>query len=132
LIRRGKGQRQAELNFGSITMTPSEQTISVEGKEIDSFTHGITGARIPDAPPARVVSSRELLEHPYDFTWEHHSNVIEAHVSNLRRKLRNGTENTVVKNLAGAAAGSPTLWRMIHQDANEIPRKASRSYSSLH
>jgi len=39
LIRRGKGQRQAELNFGSITMTPSEQAISVEGKEIDSFTH---------------------------------------------------------------------------------------------
>jgi DNA-binding response OmpR family regulator len=34
-----------------------------------------------------------LLEHLYDFAWEHHSNVIEAHVSNLRRKLnRTGTE----------------------------------------
>jgi two-component system response regulator PhoP len=28
-----------------------------------------------------------MLEHLYDFGWEHHSNVIEAHVSNLRRKL---------------------------------------------
>jgi two-component system response regulator PhoP len=27
------------------------------------------------------------LEHLYDFAWEHHSNVIEVHVSNLRRKL---------------------------------------------
>ena len=34
-----------------------------------------------------VVSKRELLEHLYDFTWEHR-NVIGAHVSNLRRKLR--------------------------------------------
>ena len=37
--------------------------------------------------PRAIVSKRELLEHLYDFNWEHHSNVIEAHVSNLRRKL---------------------------------------------
>jgi two-component system response regulator PhoP len=34
-----------------------------------------------------IVSKRELLEHLYDYNWEHHSNVIEAHVSNLRKKL---------------------------------------------
>jgi two-component system response regulator PhoP len=51
--------------------------------------------------PTRIVSSRELLEHLYDFTWEHHSNVIEAHISNLRRKLRNSTRHTVVENLRG-------------------------------
>ena len=37
--------------------------------------------------PRVIVSKRELLEHLYDYNWEHHSNVIEAHVSNLRRKL---------------------------------------------
>jgi len=37
--------------------------------------------------PRAVVSQQELLEHLYDFDWEHHSNVIEAHISNLRRKL---------------------------------------------
>jgi two-component system response regulator PhoP len=37
--------------------------------------------------PRVIVSKRELLEHLYDFNWEHHSNVIEAHVSNLRKKL---------------------------------------------
>jgi two-component system response regulator PhoP len=51
--------------------------------------------------PRRIVSSRELLEHLYDFTWEHHSHVIEAHISNLRRKLRSGTQQTVVENLRG-------------------------------
>lgn len=34
-----------------------------------------------------IVSKRELLEHLYDYNWEHHSNVIEVHVSNLRKKL---------------------------------------------
>jgi two-component system response regulator PhoP len=43
--------------------------------------------------PRAIVSKQELLEHLYDFEWEHHSNVIEAHVSNLRRKLNvAGTE----------------------------------------
>jgi two-component system response regulator PhoP len=51
--------------------------------------------------PKRIVSSMELLEHLYDFTWAHHSNVIEAHISNLRRKLRSATQQTVVENLRG-------------------------------
>ena len=44
---------------------------------------------------------RELLEHLYDFTWEHHSNVIEAHVSNLRKKLRLTTDSAVLENHRG-------------------------------
>jgi DNA-binding response OmpR family regulator len=51
--------------------------------------------------PRTIVSKRELLEHLYDFTWEHHSNVIEAHISNLRRKLRNATELTMIENHRG-------------------------------
>ena len=52
-----------------------------------------TGAQYLIHRPRAVVSQRELLEHLYDFDWEHHSNVIEAHISNLRRKLNiNGTE----------------------------------------
>jgi two-component system response regulator PhoP len=65
--------------------------------------------------PTRVVSNRELLEHLYDFTWEHHSNVIEAHISNLRRKLRNATGQTVVENLRGRG------YRLVHFAENDSP-----------
>ena len=51
--------------------------------------------------PRIIVSKRELLEHLYDFTWEHHSNVIEAHVSNLRRKLRSRTDMDMLETLRG-------------------------------
>jgi two-component system OmpR family response regulator len=40
--------------------------------------------------PRSVISKQVLLEHLYDYNWEHHSNVIEAHISNLRRKLNRG------------------------------------------
>ena len=51
--------------------------------------------------PRVVISKRELLEHLYDFTWEHHSNVIEVHVSNLRKKLRGTNEHDVLETLRG-------------------------------
>ena len=51
--------------------------------------------------PRFLVPKRELLEAIYDFTWEHHSNVIEAHVSNLRRKLRLVSGSDLVETVRG-------------------------------
>ncbi len=101
LIRRGKGQKEAVPSFGTISLPPTDQTVSRGGQGPGSLAHGMSRPRIPDSSPQADCSSRELLEHLYDFTWEHHSNVIEAHISNLRRKLRSGTQQTVVENLRG-------------------------------
>jgi two-component system response regulator PhoP len=49
--------------------------------------------------PRAVVSQQELLEHLYDFDWEHHSNVIEAHISNLRRKLNSAGAEPLIETL---------------------------------
>jgi len=48
-----------------------------------------------------IVSKRELLEHLYDYNWEHHSNVIEAHVSNLRKKLDSDSAPSSIETLRG-------------------------------
>jgi two-component system response regulator PhoP len=101
LIRRGKGQKQTSLVFGGITLISIDQTVNVDGKNIDLSPTEYRALEYLMHHPTRIVSSRELLEHLYDFTWEHHSNVIEAHISNLRRKLRNSTRHTVVENLRG-------------------------------
>jgi two-component system response regulator PhoP len=101
LIRRGKGQRQAVLTFGAITLTSASQTVLAEGKVIDLSRMEYRVLEYLMHHPTKVVSNLELLEHLYDFTWERHSNVIEAHISNLRRKLRNVTQQTAVENLRG-------------------------------
>lgn len=101
LVRRGKGQKQPVLSFGSITLTSTDQSVAVDGKAIDLSPTEYRVLEYLMHHPKRIVSSVELLEHLYDFTWEHHSNVIEAHISNLRRKLRSATQQTVVENLRG-------------------------------
>jgi DNA-binding response OmpR family regulator len=51
--------------------------------------------------PRSVISKQVLLEHLYDYNWEHHSNVIEAHISNLRRKLEAATQEPSIETLRG-------------------------------
>ncbi|WP_263365380.1 response regulator transcription factor [Edaphobacter bradus] len=101
LIRRGKGTAQSVLTFGVLTLNTAEQTVTSGGELVDLSP---TEYRILEYllhRPRLIVSKRELLEHLYDFTWEHHSNVIEAHVSNLRRKLRLTTETIVLETFRG-------------------------------
>ena len=101
LIRRGKNLKQTSLTIGDVTLSPTEQTVSVKGKMVELSPTEYRVLEYMMHHPRNVISKRELLEHLYDFTWEHHSNVIEAHVSNLRRKLRSATESTVIENLRG-------------------------------
>jgi two-component system response regulator PhoP len=101
LIRRGKGVRQTTIRFGPITLNLSEQTVQVNdgGVALSPTEYRVLEYLLHR--PRTVVSKRELLEHLYDFTWEHHSNVIEAHVSNLRRKLRAHTPELLLETLRG-------------------------------
>jgi DNA-binding response OmpR family regulator len=101
LIRRGKNLKQTSLTIGDVTLSPTEQTVTVKGEIVDLSPTEYRVLEYMMHHPRNIISKRELLEHLYDFTWEHHSNVIEAHVSNLRRKLRNATESTVIENLRG-------------------------------
>ena len=101
LIRRGKGASAAVLTFGELRVHTGEQTVESQGSTVDLSPTEYRILEYLMFRPRVIVSKRELLEHLYDFTWEHHSNVIEAHVSNLRKKLRMTTERGVLETLRG-------------------------------
>jgi DNA-binding response OmpR family regulator len=87
LIRRGKGSAAPILRVSDIELNTLEQTVRRNGQTLDLSPTEYRILEYLMHRPRAVVSKRELLEHLYDFNWQHHSNVIEAHVSNLRRKL---------------------------------------------
>lgn len=101
LIRRGKGVRQTALRVGSITLNLPDQRVKVQGEVVELSPTEYRILEYLMHHPHMIVSKRELLEHLYDFAWEHHSNVIEAHVSNLRRKLRSSAECAVIESVRG-------------------------------
>lgn len=101
LIRRGKGASQPVLEFGPLRLHTAEQTVTDGGHAIELSPTEYRILEYLMHRPRVIVSKRELLEHLYDFTWEHHSNVIEVHVSNLRKKLRSRSEGEWVETLRG-------------------------------
>jgi DNA-binding response OmpR family regulator len=101
LIRRGKGVRNTTLNIGRLSVNSVEQTVRCGDQLVDLSPTEYKILEYLGFRPRMIVSKRELLEHMYDYTWEHHSNVIEVHVSNLRRKLRAIGEATTVLTVRG-------------------------------
>ncbi len=87
LIRRGKGNAHPTLRVAGVEVDTLEQTVRRDGRVVDLSPTEYRILEYLAHRPRAVVSKQELLEHLYDFNWQHHSNVIEAHMSNLRRKL---------------------------------------------
>ena len=101
LIRRGKGVAHPTIKLGNLIVNTLEQTvhrgeeaISLSPMEYRIFEYLMHRPRV-------IVSKRELLEHLYDYNWEHHSNVIEVHVSNLRKKLSGNDQAASIETLRG-------------------------------
>jgi DNA-binding response OmpR family regulator len=87
LIRRGKGAAHPTLSAPGLSVNTLEQSVCRRGVLVELSPTEYRILEYLIHRPRAIVSKRELLEHLYDFNWEHHSNVIEAHVSNLRKKL---------------------------------------------
>jgi DNA-binding response OmpR family regulator len=101
LIRRGKGVADPLLRIADLEVNTLEQTVRRSGVLVDLSPTEFRILEYLIHRPRVVVSKRELLEHLYDYNWEHHSNVIEAHISNLRRKLEAATQQPSIETLRG-------------------------------
>jgi DNA-binding response OmpR family regulator len=101
LIRRGKGASHPILAVADIEVNTLEQTVRRAGRLIDLSPTEYRILEYMVHRPRVIVSKRELLEHLYDYNWEHHSNVIEAHISNLRKKLMANSDQQAVETLRG-------------------------------
>jgi two-component system response regulator PhoP len=101
LVRRGKGAAHPTLRVSDVVLNTLEQTVHRSGALIDLSPTEYRILEYLMFRPRVIVSKRELLEHLYDYNWEHHSNVIEAHISNLRKKLDVASSQPSIETLRG-------------------------------
>lgn len=100
-IRRGKGVAVSSVRLGELTVNTVEQTVFMAGIEVPVSPLEYRILEYLVHHPRLIVSKRELVEHMYDYNWEHHSNVVEAHLSNLRRKLDSNATGPTIETLRG-------------------------------
>jgi two-component system, OmpR family, response regulator len=88
LVRRGGGQEGTLLAWGGLSLDEDCRAVAVDGgPPVDLSRIEYRLLRIFLGRPGRVLSKELIAEHLYDDSTEHDSNVIEAHVRRLRRKI---------------------------------------------
>ncbi|MEG9436292.1 response regulator transcription factor [Edaphobacter sp. HDX4] len=99
LIRRSKGAASPQIHVADLQIDTVRQTVTRGAQVIDLSPTEYRILEYLAHKPRAIVSKKQLLEHLYDYDWEHHSNVIEAHISNLRRKLTQPGSEPIIETL---------------------------------
>jgi two-component system OmpR family response regulator len=87
LSRRGPAERQPELQAGSLRLDPATKRVWRGGDEIHLSAKEFAVLETFMRHPGDVLSRFQLLEHAWDYEYENRSNVVDAYVRLLRRKI---------------------------------------------
>lgn len=87
LIRRGGAKRNEQLTCGNMTLNRLTRQIVVDGKECQLTAKEFQLLEHFLMNVGNVVSRAELLERVWDMHFDPGSNVVDVHVTRLRKKL---------------------------------------------
>jgi two-component system OmpR family response regulator len=95
LLRRGATTRPPVLRSGSIELDVAARTCSVDGDAVELTPREFSVVEYLMRREGEVVPKSEIVEHVWDFAFDGGDNVVEVHVSALRRKLGSTAIETV-------------------------------------
>jgi DNA-binding response OmpR family regulator len=101
LLRRPNAATPEVLTVGSIELNTAEHWASNGGKPMELTLKEFGLLEYFLRHPGEVINREDLLAHLWDFNYESFSNVIDVHVKNLRRKLDNGSNTSVLETIRG-------------------------------
>jgi two-component system OmpR family response regulator len=87
LVRRQPNERPTVLEVGDIELDPARRKVTRRGTEIDLSAKEFSLLETFMRSPGRVLTRFQLLEHAWDYSYEHRSNVVDVYVRYLREKL---------------------------------------------
>jgi two-component system, OmpR family, response regulator len=87
VARRGTPERPTVIVVGDLALDPATRTVRRGDTEVELSPKEFALLETFMRRPGRVLSRFELLEHAWDYDYEHRSNVIDVYVRYLRQKI---------------------------------------------
>jgi two-component system OmpR family response regulator len=87
LVRRGHAERPTEIRVGDLRLDPATRRVWRAEAEIELSPKEFAVLETFMRNPGAVLSRFQLLEHAWDYEYENRSNVVDAYVRFLRRKI---------------------------------------------
>ena len=110
LLRRLDDVRTTTLRIGSLELDLVERTVRRSGRPIDLLPREFKLLEYFARRPDQVVTRAMLLEDVWHYTFTPQTNVVDVHISNLRRKIDAKGEPPLITNIRGVGF-------MLHADA---------------
>ncbi len=101
LARRGGAERMETLRFGTIVMDRLRHTVTVVDQIIDLTAKEFQLLEYFLLHPEEVVRRTSLLEKVWDMHFDPESNVVDVHIGNLRRKLKQASALEKIETIRG-------------------------------
>jgi len=113
LIRRGGASRTELLSYGPVELDRLKHKVKVNGKKLELTPKEFQLLEHFLLRPEEVIRRTELLEKVWDLHFDPESNVVDVHVGNLRRKLKDASEVELLHTVRGVG------FRLVSQDLED-------------
>jgi two-component system OmpR family response regulator len=87
LIRRAAGQADAAIALGDVILDTRTRTVSLKGEPVALTAREYALVEMLALHRGRLISRSQIYEHIFDENDDSLSNLVEVHVSNIRKKL---------------------------------------------
>ncbi|HEX3149286.1 MAG TPA: response regulator transcription factor [Gemmataceae bacterium] len=87
LIRRAAGRGESKILVGDVNIDTAKRTVSLAGATVILTAREYAILELLALHRGRVVTKSEIYDHIFDETDDTLSNLVEVHVSNIRKKL---------------------------------------------
>jgi len=101
LVRRSYDRPDPVVRIGELSVDTSSRIVTLRGRRISLRAMEYRLLEYLALRAGQIVSKAEILEHLYDFNAETFSNVIEVHISALRKKLDSGSPGVLIRTIRG-------------------------------
>ena len=102
ITRRQQGPATGILRYQDLEMDRLKRLVKRGGKALDFSPREFRLLEFFLLNPERVVSRTTLLEKVWDMSFDPETNVVDAHMSNLRKKLEDGDRPRLIQTVRGA------------------------------
>jgi two-component system OmpR family response regulator len=102
ITRRQLGPATGILRYQDLEMDRLRRLVKRAGKVLDLSPREFRLLEFFLLSPERVVSRSTLLEKVWDMSFDPETNVVDAHISNLRKKLESSSRPRLIHTVRGA------------------------------
>jgi DNA-binding response OmpR family regulator len=95
LLRRPSENKSSELRFADVVLDVSKRQALKSGKIVDLTVKEFAILEYCMRNQNQVLSRDQIMQHVWDFSAEASSNIVDAHMKNLRKKIQKKNEKLI-------------------------------------